>query len=39
MIACDEVCEGVVLTSILLSTDRNQSSLVDDRNRKRISDN
>ena len=39
MIACNKVCEGVVPTSILLSTDRSQSSLVDDSDRKRISDN
>lgn len=39
MIACDKVCEGVVPTSILLSTDMSQSSLVNDSDRKRISDN
>ena len=39
MSACNKVCEGVVPTSILLSTDRSQSSLVDDSDRKRISDN
>lgn len=39
IIVCDTVCLGVVLTSILLSCDESQSSVVDETPREEICDN